>query len=649
MVSGDKILSVILFFVMNWGFGYSVTFFLKNTESFLERNLIRIGIGMGVIPILGIILNFVHIPLYWWIFLVLSLAMPLFFLIRHINNKTLFNFNSINISELLKIKKSSIYLIIVILMFFSILYVMNKGTFVNPWLEDGDSWGHMGYMRYVELEKTLLYPEGIPMIHYAPPYPPGYDLTLAIFSQSNSSPFWTMKFFNLLIISLATIFIYLFVKEFSKDSSIALFSALILTIIPSFLSHFIWSTVLGIVLFFPALYCVVMLDHDKKWLIPSIIVIASILVTVPVTAFYFGAFLGLYWLGKVIATRKLNLSIIMAGLGSLVLSMFFWLHMFIKYGLEKVFLHLRLFRAGSISYKKIIDLHGTGAVMRNPDGSVMMNPDGTVATLKYHFNDFFVAPKQNMINNPTGIGVLLTILVIIGIIYLFYKIIAKRKELKQFFIENSWLVISFIWFIFALLSVLGEYFPYRMPYPFRAWSYLAIPVAIIGSFGYIALARLSRKIKLPVIIMLLIVFIGLLLTSGYQKYTVNTSIWSSENFYGPNAFEEVKPFLWMKDNLQKDTKVLSYCGDWLDVLGFDKLQEGWLPEIGNFNKDVINMSVEDVASFMSKYEYSYLIVDVQCLKNYNITFTNERLQDIATSGKFEIVYNSPTGNILRKR
>jgi len=654
----DKFITILLFFVINWGLGYSATYFLKNSQNFLERNIIRVGIGMGVFVILGIIINFLHIPLYWFVFLILSMILPLYQLYKHLKQN---NYKISFPKPSLKISKNTLYILLVIVMFLILLNVMHKGTFASPWLEDGDSWGHMGYMRYVETQHTLFSPSTDPITaetdnmvaHYAPPYPPGYDMTIAMFSQLNSSPYWSMKFLNILIISLATLFFYFFVREFSGDSNIALFAAFILAILPSFMTHFIWSKSLGLVLFFPALYCISRIgdvenkaetgnaetdnatNKEKLWVIPSILVIAGILTTVPVTAFYFGALFFLYWLVKVIITRKAQLYILFAGIGGLLLSLVFWLHMLVKYGLTGVFIHLRLFRDGAISFQKIVDLHGTGG--------------GEQA--KYTFLDFFIVPKNNMINNPKGLGVFLTILIIIGAAYIIYKIIYKiyreRKEILTYLKQNQWLVISFVWLIFTLFTVLGEYFTVRMPYPFRAWAYLAIPVAIVGSLGYFAIIKAGKKIKIPALIILIIIIFGLLLTTGYQKYTVNTAVWQGENFYSQAPFEEVKPFLWMQNNLKKDTKMLSYCGDWLDVMGFDKMQEGWIPEVREFNKATLDMSVDDVVLFMKEYEYDYLIIDLECVKKYNVTYTNERMNDIGSSGKFQVAHQEQTGTIFK--
>ena len=83
------VLTIILFFVYTWGLGFTATKFLKNSENALERNIMRIGIGLGVFVVLAVLLNLLHIPLDWKVFLVLSLILPATILIKKIKNKQL--------------------------------------------------------------------------------------------------------------------------------------------------------------------------------------------------------------------------------------------------------------------------------------------------------------------------------------------------------------------------------------------------------------------------------------------------------------------------------------------------------------------------------------------------------------------------------
>src|SRR3989344_3732067 len=79
-----SVISILLFFAYSWGFGFTATSFLKRQESSAERHLMNVGIGIGCWIVFGLLLNVLRIPLYWWIFLLASLAYPLiYFIIRY--------------------------------------------------------------------------------------------------------------------------------------------------------------------------------------------------------------------------------------------------------------------------------------------------------------------------------------------------------------------------------------------------------------------------------------------------------------------------------------------------------------------------------------------------------------------------------------
>ena len=142
--------TIILFFIYTWGLGYTATKFIKNSENFLERNLMRIGIGLGIIPFLGVLINLTRIPLDWRIFLVLSLIMPLL---------DLFKSDVIKQKKLpvikLRLNKSNISILVVLLLFSLSLFMYASGAFRYTWLEDDDPWHHATGIKYVALEKKF--------------------------------------------------------------------------------------------------------------------------------------------------------------------------------------------------------------------------------------------------------------------------------------------------------------------------------------------------------------------------------------------------------------------------------------------------------------------------------------------------------------
>ena len=76
-------LTIVLFLVYTFGLGLAATSFVKNSDNFLERNLMRMGFGLALLPFLGLILNFLRIPIDWRIILVLSIAYPLYYIIKN--------------------------------------------------------------------------------------------------------------------------------------------------------------------------------------------------------------------------------------------------------------------------------------------------------------------------------------------------------------------------------------------------------------------------------------------------------------------------------------------------------------------------------------------------------------------------------------
>ena len=195
-----SLITIVLFFVYCYGLGFTVSSFVKNSENFLERNLMRLGFGLSLLPFLALVLNMIKIPADWRIILALSLVYPLYYLLR---NYKKFNFS-------FKLTKTNLSIFIMLIIFFVNFYIYGSGAFNYPYLEDDDSWSHAMGVKYISIEKTAFVGADTPF-HYIDPYPPAYDLLLGILHQTNDSVYFTLKFFNALIISLSTIFFYFFI------------------------------------------------------------------------------------------------------------------------------------------------------------------------------------------------------------------------------------------------------------------------------------------------------------------------------------------------------------------------------------------------------------------------------------------------------
>ena len=367
MASDASFFTIFLFFIYTYGLGFTITSFVKNSENFLERSLMRIGIGLAVLPFLGIVLSFFKIPLDWRLFLALSIIYPAVYLAKNFK-KLKFEF-----------KPTNYHLVIglMLLIFFFTFYMYSKGSFGYPYFEDDDPWSHAIGVKYVSVQKTV-FPdkETAAHIQYISPYPPSYDLLLGILHQTSSSVMWTLKFFNSLIISMSVIFFFFFVRQFTNSKNKALYSAFVLAMLPAYLSHFIWAIALTVPLYFVGFYCAERIPEDKKWFIPAGIVAASILTISPSHSAYYGFFYALYFISKTIMERRFLSYHFFAGAIGVAMSFFFWWRVMIRtYGLDEM---LSSIGVGGIG---ILSVGGSG-------------------DRPYMPGDFIFAKSQNLINSP---------------------------------------------------------------------------------------------------------------------------------------------------------------------------------------------------------------------------------------------------------
>jgi len=603
-------LSIAFFFICTFGLGFTITSFVKNSNNFLERNLMRIGFGLAFLPFLGLILNLLRIPIDWKLILILSLAYPLYYVIRHRPKPNL----------QLKITKTTISILAMLVIFAINLYVYSSGAFAYPYLEDDDSWSHAMGVKYVSIEKSVFAGVGNPF-HYIDPYPPTYELLMGLLHQTNDSVYFTLKFFNALIISLSIIFFYFFVKEFSQNKNKALFAAFALFSIPAFMSHFIWAISIAVPLYFVVFYALERMKHDTKWWLVAAISMVTVLTATPTHSTYFGLFFVLYVLTKVILERKLLLKHIAAGALGLSLSfIIWWLPMILKHGLigtiQGVGFNIEF--AGRL---------GLGAALTGTGDRI------------YTFNDFFIAQKQNMINNPIGIGIFLSILTVLGILFLFLK---YKDLLKK---ENHWLIITLVLFIFTLYAVNATRFPIRLS-PFRAWMLLAIPVCILAAEGAFNLMEISKKSTGAIgkYVVLILLLTGIYFTSTQQKIAVNTANWPPGAFWASG--EEIEAYVWLKDSVPKNSNVFTFVNNG-PVIGMDMYTCHWCEDIRSYMKEGFNQSTEETYNWLKSKEYEYIIVDSQTIRRFGFNESNEKVQGIVSSGLFQTVFQNQGAIIFK--
>ncbi len=611
--------TILLFFIYAYSLGFTATKFLKTAEG-IEKHLMRIGIGLGVLPVLIVLIGFLRIPVDWRIFLAVSVLPALFFVVKEYKSYK-FKF---------AIRKSEISSYIMLLIFAFTLFMYLNGSFSYPYLEDEDPWAHSAGAMYVAHEKTIFEPKNADVISYISPYPPAYDALMGILYQTSNDMIWTLKFFNSLIISLGIIFFFFFAKKFMNDSNKALLATFFLAAVPSYLSHFIWAHALIVTLFFPALYAIEMIKEDKRWMYLLAVLFAGLFLTQPDQPIKLLIMVGLYYIIKVASERKLSYEIPAAIIIGALISLMWWggeiSHMISEREAGNIVFHG--INVSSNIFQRVINL---------------FPPGGGSATRAYTFNDFFIATPVNSINNPVGIGIALSLLTLIGIaaILINYKTLLHEKQ--------TWKLVALFWLIFAFLGI--NSLTFNLPiglYAFRFWMLFAIPLSIIAAEASFFLADLAKRMAgIPKIAVIAALVALVVMTSFTAKYQLNTSPGWYPGQWARDASEshiELPVFLWLK-TLPKDTPVFIFS-DPTRVIAMDKYNCFWCEDELDFRKS-LSKSADEVANFLKKKQYQYLVISATDASTFGINSTNTLFNNLLSSEKFQLVQQSQGAVVLK--
>ena len=607
------LLSIIFFLIVTFGFGSAISFFTKESEDFLERILMRFGIGLGLMLTFGYLLNLLRIPLDWKIFLLISIAILIARVFIDHKKKQLFNVK-INFN---------LYTVIMLVLFTITLYMYAGGAFNYPYLEDDDSWSHALGVKYVAVEKTIFFGQNSPF-HYIDPYPPAYDLLIGVIHQTNDSVYWSLKFFNALIISLSVVFFFFFAKVFFNSSKKALYSTFALFAIPAFLSHFIWAIALTMPLFFVSFYAVEKIRHDKRWWIVAALIIMPTITSSPTHSTYFGLFFIIYFIARTLVERRLLIYEFLAGLSSLVLAVILW-------WTPMAFTHT---------------LRGVADILGPKGGTGALSIGGTGDRV-YTLADFLCHSGTpcyngvNMVNNPIGIGVTISILTVVGIIYLVWR---YKNMFKK---ENYYILVTLLWFVFAFYAVNAAKFPVKLS-PFRAWMLLVIPLSLlageainfINSFVKSLINSFTRnnllKISVPLLVLVLIA-LGIVIGSFIPKYKVNTANWPPGAFWTSN--EEIGGYVWFKDNIPTNSRAFTFSNNAM-IIAFDKFTCHWCPDVREFQREGVTQPPEEIYSWLKENQYEYFIVDGQTVQKFGANETNTMLSGLTSNFNLQPVFQN---------
>lgn len=630
------LLSILVFAVSAFGLGYaSLSIVTESTDSF-ERNVMRLGLGLGLFVFIGVVLNLFRVPLDWKIFLGLSVIAPCVYIFR--------NYKKFKKPDLeFKVKKDGIYNIAILALFLVSLFMYVSGAFAYPYLENADPWGHAEGVKYVASEKTVFDAPNY-NIGYLDPYPPAYDMVLGVLHQTNDSVSTTLKFFNALFLSLSILFFYFFAKEFTGNRKLALFSTAILASLPSFFTHFIWAHSLVIMFFFVAMYALEKTRKNKRWMYPAMVAISAVLLTQPSQAVKLGLMFFIYVGVRLAYERKAAKRMLFAGVGGLILSMFWWA------ANASDMIAGRITKAASsagISEAEANagNIFGKAALLLTD----YFKPGSGTATRVYTFSDFVFAQSFGGINVHVGWGIAVSALLIAGLIFF---AIYFRKMSKD---EKQWTLISVLWFVFTFLGVNAMTFNLPIGFiTFRFWLLLAIPVALLSSLGLMLVLKFAGKEKGPRVLATVLILLAVLVTASYPKFVQNTTPnWPPGHFW--TSAEDLQTYMWL-ENLPGDARVFepSERGGAF-VIGFDRFSCGWCDDDVEFKSRLTSVSPTELRDWLVEHDYQYMIIAqstiVRLVDEHGEEELNGFLTDLTAAieagGLFDITYQNTGGVIIQ--
>ncbi|MBU0768759.1 MAG: hypothetical protein KJ687_06690, partial [Proteobacteria bacterium] len=491
----------ILYFIFTFftlGFSLLHIFKVEIPGDLFERLMMRIGIGLCIFPLILLVLHTVGLPLHWFVVLVVSSAV--FF--AHQVNHWIIKGNRISMRDKtgFKIRKVYIFHFVVCVFALVLMVVYLKGAFGIPYLEDDDPWLHSAGAKYVSIFRTYWVDSdlkdhvGQDFSYYLFPYPPFYTSMMGILHQLNDSVSWTLKFFNVFLISLGIIFFYVFAARFLDSHKHAMVACGFLVVLPSFMSHFIWAQTLAIVCFFPAVWALNNIyEHDRfhlKWFVIAVLLMGSMFMIQPWASGIFGFFFGLYWIARVASERSVLKS-------------------------KFVLLAIVLACLVSLAHWGPSTLIGVGGQKYDVLGSDVFYVDDSGIGLRYTLMDFIVAPKVSKMDQATGLGVFAFFLTVFAFICLVFR----WKKMSK----TVWYWTALLWFLFGIYNFAALYTDLFRLTPHRMWAFFSIPVAILASEGFLSVLSLLRKNKGAALVVGVVLVAGILFTSGYPKYVVQTS------------------------------------------------------------------------------------------------------------------------------
>lgn len=668
-------ISILYFVLVTLFLSFFIDLFVEYNPDLFEQFFMRVGFGLALFSVLGVLLDLLFIPLNAWIILGVAAVFPSIYFYKNPVNKLPF-------SSTVKIRRKHIIYSLVLILFSVTAYMYISGSFAYPYMEDGDPWGYTAVSKVISEEET--FKADYRYDHYSEPYTQGYQIVMGVLHQTNDNMYWNMKFFHNLILALSIPFFFFLARKVVPNDMYAMLSAFVLFAIPSWVTHFIFSLNYNMVLFLLLLFAFFSYK-EKGWNIVGGLLLGSLIINHQFTSVIAIGILFLFFFFEFIQSGKLDKNYVDTFYIGFLTSLLFYIPTTLRHpfyyenfveqgmgGLE-MFLYPVMnntaLLAGVIGlligvyvafffqdkwkqYVEKISLKTRyvllacfyavlGILYFYP--SRLIDVEGS-ASRSYDFMDFW-ASEPSMINNTVGIGPVLFVFLVGALLFLFTRYESLMKEQKLFIIVNVF---------FVLLWLVLGYDHSILIMTFRVWTFFAIFASLLAAYGlYILYNTIGVTVnKRFAVLVLLLILASITWTSFMPKYDHNTSTWPDHRIYIP---ESMPAYEYVREELPTDSSVVRLCGrnnimpafNALPPLTDPRIEPQWRegPEdtIG-LHEEIYNLTPEQIHSELSERSVEYAIIGFSCVAREQEKQEKLQilLQQLLQDNQFITVFNTET-------
>jgi hypothetical protein len=653
----------------------------------LEQLVMRVGFGLAAIPVVGVLLDLVRIPLDARIVYgaALLLAIPVWLRRRPFRRPGGPAWLAVGAVEGILL---AAFLITAGLMYFT-------GILSYDYLQDGDPWEYAASAQYIAERHTFAAP--YTFVDTAEPYPQGYSILMGLLRQTGDSLLYMLKFVNALLVTLSLAFVHFFARRFSRRADVALATTGVLLAIPAWLTHFPWALAYNMTLTAVLFYVLAILEErprERGWKYVGMLVYGALWTTHLTSAVVITLFLGIHQGLRVLLDEDLREEVMQLVAGGFLLSLAMYVPSLTRQwylvtagdadgrahgGLEWSFgaleaistlggaawLAVCVATLAALYHWRTRWLSPLLALARSPDGKlevvgaawllvllIHLLPTQLVSIpttddVPYTWRHFFLPSETQTVNTPTGIGWLFMPLCLLG------AALALRRYRDLF--ENpafAWLNVLLNWFAAALLMTLGGYLSLTLA-PLRIWTLLGLFASLLA--GY-ALARLCESVPRRWQRVVIVGGVAMLAwpSAFRETWWVNTGP-RKDHYVGIASSRQL--YSWIREGgIPPGSRVLRACGDSTFLVGYgtslaplldEEIHPPLLRTQPAFHETFLERRLAETHAFLRRKQIGFVTVGSSCewakrWKPEDRERLEQRTRALLTDPRFRLVRRTPS-------